>query len=231
MQDRLRNKSGFGFMVGLGVLAISVGLGVSAATAQSIGAMAAVSAKPQQAALSARGKQSANGSKTAHRSDKRYFIEFRARSAQSYGHTFSVHGRLNARGNIGNITKDQVAGLHPFTESPIPWMMGHIVLVPSETGASDGDTEEEYVTARYRIVMNEAEYTKLVAFIKQLQASSPTWHAVFYNCNAFVADIARFMGLQTPSTTMLYPEIFITQLRELNTGPRQVSAIAPVALP
>jgi hypothetical protein len=55
--------------------------------------------------------------------------------------------------------------------------------------------------------------------MKQMQASSPVWHAVLYNCNAFVADIAKSMGLKTPSSTLLMPKDFITQLRDLNSRP------------
>ena len=143
---------------------------------------------------------------------KPYYIEFRSRSAQSYGHTFSIYGKLS--GN--RIVSKTVAGLHPATESPVPWMIGHVVLVPSETGASDGDTEDEYVTARFRVVMNEAEYKKVVGYIRALQAKSPVWHAVLYNCNAFVGDIAKFMGMETPASTMLMPEDYITSLRDLN---------------
>src|SRR4051794_15109245 len=144
---------------------------------------------------------------------KPYFIEFRARAAQSYGHTFAVYGRVGQK-----ITADQVVGLHPFTESPIPWMVGHLILVPSETGASDGDTEDQYIIARYRILLTEPDYRRIVAHMKQMQASSPVWHAVLYNCNAFVADIAKYMGLKTPFSTLQMPKDFITQLREMNAG-------------
>jgi hypothetical protein len=144
---------------------------------------------------------------------KPYFIEFRARAAQSYGHTFSIYGRLNGQGKIATKV---VAGLHPFTESALPWMVGHLVLVPSETGASDGDTEDQYVTARFRVTLNQDEYKKVTTFIKELQKKSPVWHAVLYNCNAFVGDIARFMGLETPLSTMLMPANYINSLRDLN---------------
>jgi hypothetical protein len=147
------------------------------------------------------------------RQSKPYFIEFRARAAQSYGHTFAVYGRVGQK-----ITADQVVGLHPFTESPIPWMAGHLILVPSETGASDGDTEDQYIIARYRILLSEQDYRRVVTHMKQMQASSPVWHAVLYNCNAFVADIAKYMGLKTPFSTIQMPKEFITQLRELNAG-------------
>src|SRR5262249_34783077 len=145
-----------------------------------------------------------------------YYVEFRARAAQSYGHTFLVHGKV---GSSTKITASQVAGLHPFTESPVPWMMGHLVLVPSETGASDGDTEEIYVIARYRVLLTEGEYRKVAAYIKQHQANSPLWHAVLYNCNAWVGDVAKFMGLKTPfSSVLLYPQDYINTLKEVNGG-------------
>jgi len=144
---------------------------------------------------------------------KPYYIEFRARNAHTYGHTFSVYGRLNANGRIQTKT---VAGLHPATESAVPWMIGHFVAVPSETGASDGDTEDQYVTARFQVLLSADEYKKVVGYIKGLQGKSPVWHAVLYNCNAFVGDIARFMGMETPASSMLMPAAYIDSLRELN---------------
>ena len=46
-------------------------------------------------------------------------------------------------------------------------MVGHILPVPSETGASDGDLEMEYITARYRIMLSAADYTAVVAKIRR----------------------------------------------------------------
>jgi len=151
---------------------------------------------------------------------KPYFVEFRARNAASYGHTFLVHGRVGEK-----LTEKSVVGLHPFTNSSIPWLLGHIVMVPSETGFSDGDIEDEYILARYRILLTKAEYDEATAFMRKLQASSPVWHAVFYNCNAFVADIAKSMGLKTPSSTMLYPKDFISELRQLNDGKSDLAGV------
>lgn len=144
-----------------------------------------------------------------------YAIEFRARSAHNYGHTFSIHGRVGANGRF---IKPVVSGLHPATESPIPWMIGHIIAVPSETGASDGDTEDQYVTARFRVALTESEYKRVLGYIKELAAKSPVWHAVTYNCNAYIGDIARFMGYETPNSTLAMPEDFITGLRDANIG-------------
>jgi hypothetical protein len=156
---------------------------------------------------------------------KRYFIEFRARSALSYGHTFAVYGRVGQKNpNL------KVAGLHPFTESSIPWMIGHLVPVPSETGASDGDTEDQYIIARYRVLLTEAEYKTLTANIKKLQDSSPVWHAVLYNCNAFVGDIAKSLGLAAPSSLQM-PKEYIEEMRRMNTNGGGTVTVGQLRLP
>ena len=76
----------------------------------------------------------------------RYFIDFRARSALSYGHTFVAFGRTGER-----LTPRNVAGLHPRGDSSFTYIFGDLLPVDSETGASDGDLDEQYTTARYRV--------------------------------------------------------------------------------
>ncbi|HMO27883.1 hypothetical protein [Enterovirga sp.] len=144
-----------------------------------------------------------------------YFIEFRSRYALSYGHTYAAFGRLDSRGRI---ISREVAGLHPAGESSVPWMIGHLVPVPSETGPSDGDLEDEYISNRYRVTMNEADYNKVVAKIRQMQRSTPLWSATVYNCNSFVGDIARYMGLRSDTSTLQTPPNYIAALRRLNGG-------------
>src|SRR5262245_30247791 len=89
--------------------------------------------------------------------NKPYYIEFRARSALSYGHTFAVIARVGEK-----LTKNNVHGLHPATESPVPWMIGHVIPVISEHGFSDGDIEDQYIIAKYRIYLTAAEHKKLM---------------------------------------------------------------------
>ncbi len=143
----------------------------------------------------------------------RYFIEFRSRYALSYGHTYVIFGRTNQGGAMIN---PQVAGLAPASHSATPYVLGHFIPVPAETGWSDGDLEEAYRSASWRVMLSEPEYREVVAYITRLQASSPVWNATFYNCNAFVGKIARSMGYKAPSH-WLRPQQYITQLREMNT--------------
>lgn len=143
-----------------------------------------------------------------------YFIEFRSRYALTYGHTYAVFGRLDKGGGMIN---PEVAGLAPASPDAAPYVMGHFIPVPASTGATDGDLEEQYRSASWRVLLTEAEYNKVVPHIRALQAKSKFWEASVYNCNAFVGDIAQSMGYKTPSI-WLRPQQFITKLREMNTG-------------
>lgn len=142
----------------------------------------------------------------------RYFIDFRARSALSYGHSFVVFGRVGEK-----LGPKNVAGLHPRGTSAITYMVGHVLPVDSETGMSDGDLEEQYTTARYRLWLTPAQYQIVVRRIRDLQANSPAWHAATFNCNAFVGVIAHFVGLTSPPT-WLFPDDFIHSMQRMNQG-------------
>jgi hypothetical protein len=140
-----------------------------------------------------------------------YYVDFRARTAASYGHAFTWYGRTDKK-------KVEIAGLHPASDSIVPYILGHVIPVPSETGASYGDLDPEYLTASYRVLMDEAQANHVFAYIKHLQETSPVWNAATYNCVAFIQDIARYMGLRVPGNHLLYPEDWVNQLRALNGG-------------
>jgi hypothetical protein len=198
-------------------VALVTGLGVGDSVAQN--ARSPTSVKPVQL-VSSRDAARRTAQKNP-RAIKPYYIEFRARAALTYGHTFAVIAR-----NGEKLTAKNVVGLHPATESSLPWMIGHVIPVPSETGFSDGDIEDEYIIARYRVPLTEPEHEKLMAFVTKLKADSPVWHAVLYNCSAFVGTIASFMGLRTPWSTLLLPQEYITQLKELNSDSKPTAAMA-----
>jgi len=185
--------------------------------------------KPAPRANTKQTAKQAAGKKVADKAGGQYFVEFRSRYALSYGHTFVVHGRLNAKGEVAQLTPEFVAGLHPRGEGPQLWTVGHVMPVPSETGPSDGDLEEEYVSARFRVLLSEAEYRTIAAHIRHKQQNSPMWHAVFNNCNAWVGEIAEFMGLKAPSNNLLYPADYINNLREINGGQNGVRLSEAVA--
>ena len=108
---------------------------------------------------------------------KAYFVEFRSRHAASYGHMYVLYGQVNGQGEI---IKSDIAGLHPKGDandcencSLIPWTVGHVLFVPSDTGASNGDLEEKYVTNRYRVMLDAAAFNAVAAYIMQKKAEKP----------------------------------------------------------
>jgi hypothetical protein len=154
----------------------------------------------------------------------RFFVDFRARTAASYGHAFLWYGRLKEDGRVGAI---EVAGLHPATDSVVPYILGHIIPVPAETGKSYGDLDEQYLTASYRVYLTDAQAKHVFAYIRQKQASSPIWQAGTVNCTGFISDVANYMGLRTPAVpTLMYPENLVKEIKRLNGGRTEVPAFA-----
>ena len=141
-----------------------------------------------------------------------YYVDFRARTAASWGHAFVWYGKTSER-------QVEVAGLTPKGDE-VAYVLGYVTLVPSETGASYGDLDPEYLTASYRVYLNEADAKRVFAYIKKLQASSPVWNAETFNCTSFIGSIASFMGLKVPNRWQR-PENYVNSLKEMN-GRRQL---------
>src|SRR6266404_7101513 len=201
MRDPRTKTRGLALGVGLCAVVIAAGLQVQVANAQDKPAATPASAQAQATNRAI------------------YYVDFRARTAASYGHAFVWYGRADQK-------QIEVAGLHPATESVIPYVLGHVLPVPSETGKSYGDLDEGYVTASYRVYMTEAEAKRVFVYIRHLQATSPLWNAATYNCIAFIQDIARYMGLKVPGNHLLYPEDWVNSLKQLNGGRRYMSSPA-----
>jgi len=138
-----------------------------------------------------------------------YYVDFRSRTAATYGHAFVWFGKTTER-------QVEVAGLHPAGDT-LPYILGHLMWVPSETGASYGDLDPQYLTASYRVYLNEPDAKKVFAYIKKLQATSPLWNAETSNCTAFIGSIATFMGLKVPFHLMVAEE-YVNSLKEVNGG-------------
>jgi hypothetical protein len=219
------------FVLGISVLAASLVLGAAGSFAQQVAvqtdqpdprpqraanrsnALAAVTptaGSPESAAKPVRRSQPVASGKGP------YYVDFRARTAATYGHAFVWFGRTGEK-------QVEVAGLHPAGDEG-PYMLGHLTFVPSETGASYGDLDVQYLTASYRVYMSEPDARKVFAYIKHLQATSPLWNAETTNCTFFIGEIASFMGLKVPFH-LQKPEAYVNSLRDMNGG-RQRAQLA-----
>ena len=142
-----------------------------------------------------------------------YYVDFRARTAASWGHAFVWFGKTSERAV-------EVAGLTPAGDTTA-YVLGHLTFVPSETGASYGDLDPEYLTANYRVYLNEPDAKRVFAYIKKLQANTPVWNAETFNCTGFIGNIADFMGLKVPNRWQR-PEEYVNSLKAMNGGRQMV---------
>jgi hypothetical protein len=226
MAGMTRKYSGLQLLAGVTMLVASMGLGAGSSSAQQLTERSdhqQQDAFPKSAAKHAESMAAVTPSAPPARSDAKpiqratargpYYVDFRARTAATYGHAFIWYGKTSEK-------EVEVAGLAPAGDT-LPYILGHIIFVPSETGATYGDLDEQYLTASYRVYLNEANAKKVFAYIKHLQETSPLWNAATTNCTAFLGRIATFMGLNAPFH-LLKPEEYVNQLRELNGGRKTV---------
>jgi hypothetical protein len=223
-----RRRLGQRFVLGISILAASMVLGAAGSVAQQVAvqteqpdphpqraanrsnalaAVAPTAGSPSSAARPVRRSQPVATGKGP------YYVDFRARTAASYGHAFVWYGRTGDR-------QVEVAGLHPAGDEG-PYMLGHVTFVPAETGPSYGDLDVQYLTASYRVYMNEADARKVFAYIKHIQGTHPLWNAETANCTFFIGEIASFMGLKVPFH-LQKPEAYVNQLREMNGGRQRI---------
>jgi hypothetical protein len=222
----IANRQRFGqrFVLGICVLAASAGLGIGGASAQQVAVQTdQPDSRPQRsvnrpntmAAVAPTAGSSASVAKPVRRSQSvasgkgPYYVDFRARTAATYGHAFVWFGRTGEK-------QVEVAGLWPVGDE-LPYMLGHLTFVPSGTGASYGDLDVQYLTASYRVYLSEEDARKVFAYIKHLQETSPLWNAETANCTFFLGEIASFMGLKVPFH-LQKPEAYVNQLRDMNGG-------------
>ena len=213
-------------LAGVAVVAASVSLGAGSSSAQQFAARSdhqQEDGPPKSATKHADSMAAVTPGTLPARSDAKpvrraaatgpYYVDFRARTAATYGHAFVWYGKTREK-------EVEVAGLAPAGDT-LPYILGHLIFVPSETGASYGDLDEQYLTASYRVYLSEADAKRVFAYIKHLQETSPLWNAATTNCTAFIGRIATFMGLKAPFH-LLMPEEYVNQLRELNGGRKTV---------
>jgi hypothetical protein len=226
-----RKGHGLHFVVGTCFLMGSMGLGIGSSSAQQIAARAdsrdsssqkpAISSAVATAVVAPSAPSSAANVKPVRKpgvsAKGPYYVDFRARTAASYGHAFVWFGKTSEK-------QVEVAGLHPAGDE-VPYVLGHLMWVPSETGASYGDLDPDYLTASYRVYLSEADAKQVFAYIKHLQATSPLWNAETTNCTNFIGQIATFMGLKVPFH-LQKPEQYVNELKELNGG-RQTAHLTP----
>jgi hypothetical protein len=142
---------------------------------------------------------------------KPYYIEFRVARIGTYGHSYVAYGRLNAQGQPAEA---RYADHHPRGNYAL-MALGHLLPVPANT-KWDPEVLTLPIDSSYRRKLTPTQYKKLVAAIQRFKADKqPYWNAVTNNCNHYVGELARAVGLRTP-TNFQVSYAFVPALRDLN---------------
>jgi hypothetical protein len=108
-------------------------------------------------------------------------------------------------------------------------VLGHFFPMEAAT-TPEKDTLGYKLASRFRQPLTAAKYRRLKLVIVHIRAAHHSWSVLAYNCNDFVADVARGMGMHTP-TTLSLPYDFIPTLQAINEStlrPTFSPASAPV---
>jgi hypothetical protein len=154
-----------------------------------------------------------------------YYVEFRVAVDGVYGHSYIAYGRLESSGRPATAT---YADIHP-TGDFSSMVLGHFFPMEAAT-IPEKDTLGYKIASHFRRPLTAAEYRRLQSVIVRIRAARHSWNVLAYNCNDFVADVARGMGMQTP-TTLSLPYDFIARLQVINERtlrPTSSLASAPV---
>jgi hypothetical protein len=127
-----------------------------------------------------------------------------------YGHSYIAYGRLES---LGRPATASYADIHPTGDFP-SMVLGHFFPMEAAT-FPEKETLGYKLASRFRRLLTAAEYRRLKLVIVHLRAAHHSWSVLGYNCNDFVADVAREMGMQTP-TTLSLPYKFIPTLQAIN---------------
>jgi hypothetical protein len=143
-----------------------------------------------------------------------YYIEYRGRTGGVLGHAYITYGRLDGRGRPA---ETRYAGFYPRDDYEEALMtFGPLVAAPAYIGVDKKDRVTP-PSAVYRRNLTAREYAHLQFVLRQMRMSRLIWHLAFNNCNDFVGQVAKEMGLVIPPAWDP-PNLYINGLRALN-GP------------
>jgi hypothetical protein len=144
-----------------------------------------------------------------------YYVEFRVAQIGAYGHSYVVYGPSGGRAKY--------ADLHPMGGYAV-MALGHVLPVPANS-EWDPDVLRLPVMARYRRKLSAQQYQELLGAIRLAKVKHRHWNAITNNCNHFIAELARSIGMRVPGAFQVSYS-FVPALRALNESPRGAALAA-----
>ena len=144
--------------------------------------------------------------------DRHYYVEFRARRDNVFGHSYVVLGAVDGQGR-GRRLGTMGFGTATGAPSGLPAIFGSAGRI--------GYTNDDIVSKpieRFRISIDRATVHRIA---RTTGAMHRTWTAYWLlsrNCNTFAGAIATEVGLNVPHVDAVRPDTYVRELRRLNSA-------------
>jgi hypothetical protein len=149
--------------------------------------------------------------------DRGYYVEFRARTDNEFGHSYVVVGAVDRQGRSRRL------GTVGFgTATGAPSGLNAIFGSRGQIGYTKDDIVQKPIE-RFRISIDRATVRGIVRTTAAMRRTWTSYLLLTRNCNTFVGAIATRAGLDVPYYDAVQPDTYVRELKRLN------SASAPVA--
>ncbi len=141
-----------------------------------------------------------------------FYVDFRTRPNAVNTHTFLQYG---AQDSSGRPIERKTVGFYPGSGGALGPVIG-IIGIPGVVAQEDYFAKLPSL-ATFHLNLTAEQYGRLTGYIESERARPQVFNLIFHNCNDFVAGAAQALGLKAPALRMLPPQVFVTQLAELNS--------------
>ncbi|MEZ5775544.1 MAG: hypothetical protein R3D33_12795 [Hyphomicrobiaceae bacterium] len=147
-----------------------------------------------------------------------YLIDFIARDAFPFGHSYVRMSRMLAGGRVETVS---VFGLYPDVSSMDEAMLAFLGA-PAKVGFIPADLGQPLRRVRFKVP--RARFEHVLGVVATLSHRPMTYQTFSENCNALVGRTAVAAGLVAPSETAVLPVDYIERLGRLNGQNGLISA-------
>jgi hypothetical protein len=143
--------------------------------------------------------------------DTGYYVEFRARPSQAFGHSYVQVGRDDG---TGRSRPTLTAGLYPKSSKAVFDTVGKVTRTAPDLRSQP--------TVAYKVAVSRETYRTTGAYLART-ANNQRYDLIGENCNHLVGRVAAKLGLADPGDHADLPENYVRSLRSRNGGRERAS--------
>jgi hypothetical protein len=144
-----------------------------------------------------------------------YYMEMRLRHTPLFpvGHVYIAYGRLGPDGNPADERLIMLAPVGGYAGAAI----AGAVPVQGVVAPHPDDCVIAPIAAYHRS-LSAADFEKLLAAIEEARRNVPKYSLLGYNCNHFMSDIAKSVGILPPANIYQPSLVYFYEMMDINEG-------------